>query len=478
MPVIGRELERQALEAALHSEQPELIAVYGRRRVGKTFLIREVCAARAFELVGLHQADLRTQLTNFARALSEASKSAAALKPPADWPEAFQQLRAFLEPRLKRHRSKQVVFFDEVPWLAGRRSGFLPALEHFWNSWAGTQPKLVVVLCGSAASWMIQHVVSQRGGLHHRVTRRLRIEPFTLAETEKLLLSRRVEFGRYQTIELFLALGGIPHYLAQVEPGRSAAQTIDRLCFARSGLLHEEFSHLFTSLFEQSERHQAVVRALATKRRGLNRTELLTLADLGTGGAATKVLEELEESGFIMQLAHLGKTRRDATIFLADEFSLFHLTWLSGRPTAGGWLGRQGTPAWRAWAGLAFEMLCLKHLFAIKRALGIEGVLTSAASWAARPGKGTTDGAQIDLVIDRADRTTNLCEMKFSEGLFTIDKAYARELRHKRDVFREVTKTRKALFLTMVTTYGVAKNEYAHELIANSLTMDALFAPR
>lgn len=478
-PLVGRAQEREVLRAALTSDQAELVTVYGRRRVGKTFLIRQVFDTRAFELVGIHRASLQTQLANFSRVLSEATSAAAPLTPPADWYEAFAQLRAFLEPLLRRRSSKQVVFFDEVPWLAGRRSGFLAAFEHFWNSWAGTQPKLVVVLCGSAASWMLEHIVSQRGGLHHRVTRRLRVEPFTLAEAEALLSARRIELGRYQTIELYLALGGIPHYLSLVEPGRSAAQTIDRLCCAPNGVLYDEFSNLLASLFEQSERHHAVVRALASRRRGLSRGRLLGLAGLDSGGAASRVLEELEASGFIMQLPQLGKTRRDGTFFLADEFSLFQLTWRSGRAsTAGSWLSRQGSQAWRAWAGLAFEMLCLKHVFAIKRALGIDGVSTTTASWTERPGARAEDGAQIDLVIDRADRSINLCEMKFSEGPFTIDKASAKALRHKRETFRTVTGTRKTLFLTMVTTFGITRNEYGNELISNDLTMDSLFVPR
>ena len=473
--LIGRDQEHQTFQAALDSDQPELIAVYGRRRVGKTFLIREFFAQHTcFELVGIHHADLPTQLRAFSRVLSAATKAPSELRPPADWYEAFAQLTAFLKTKLRRGTSKHVVVFDEVPWLAGRRSEFLPAFEHFWNSWASQHPRLIVVLCGSAASWMLQNIVTQRGGRHHRVTRRVRVEPFNLADAEAMLQSRRVELGRYQTIELYLALGGIPHYLAQVEPGLSAAQNIDRLCFAKNGLLKDEFHHLFESLFEQSERHEAVVRALATKCSGLSRTELLRLARLDTGGAASKVLEELHESGFISQLPQLGKTHRDGVFWLADEFSLFHLTWLS---KGGGsrWLERQGTPAWRAWIGLAFEMLCLKHVFAIKHALGISGVETVTASWAERPGRLLEDGAQIDLVIDRADRCTNLCEMKFSEGPFTIDKAYAKVLRHKRDAFRDVTKTRKALFVTLVTSYGLTNNQYSQELVAKALTMDSLF---
>ena len=469
LPLVARHLERRTLDEALHSAQAELIAVYGRRRVGKTFLIRQACAqGLCFELVGIHDADLATQLRAFAAALGGATSALAELTPPRDWPLAFAQLGSFLSSRLKRRKTKQVVFFDEVPWLASRRSGFLQAFEHFWNTWASQQPGLVVVLCGSAASWMLQN----------RVTRRLRVEPFSLADAEELLRARGVELGRYQTAELYMALGGVPHYLSQVRPGESAAQNLDRLCFARDGLLRTEFTNLYASLFDQAQRHEAVMRALARKRRGLTRRKLLAAASLGSGGAATKVLDELEEAGFILQMPRLGRARRDAVYWLADEYSLFYLTWLERHRGAseGVWMRRQGTPAWRAWSGLAFEATCLKHVGAIKAALGISGVETEEGAWEHRPDGTHRDGAQIDLVIDRSDRSMNLCEMKFSEAEFVIDKAYARELAHKREVFRAATGTKKALFITLVTTYGLRENEHSRGLVARTVTMDALFA--
>jgi hypothetical protein len=277
-----------------------------------------------------------------------------------------------------------------------------------------------------------------------------------------------------------MALGGIPHYLAQVRPDESAAQNIDRLCFSRDGLLKSEFGDLYASLFERADRHEAVVRALAANRRGLARTELLARAKLGSGGAATRVLDELEQSGFILQLNHLGRARRDAVYWLADEYSLFYLSWIERHrgSSSGAWLQKQGTPAWRAWSGLAFEALCLKHVQVLKHALGIAAVETTEGAWEHRPTEAYPDGAQLDLVIERADRTVNLCEMKFSESEFTVDKAYARELQRKRDVFRAVTGTRKALFLTLVTTHGLRENEHSRGLIAKSVRLEALFGQR
>ena len=473
--LVGRMTEQDVLEESRQSDEPELVAVYGRRRVGKTFLIRQFFGSSiVFELVGTHDVDLRQQLRGFGSALATASGAPAPLAPPADWREAFDQLASWLEPRLRRARAKQVVFLDEVPWLASRRSGFLSAFEHFWNGWASRQPRLIVVICGSAASWMIRKIVLQRGGLHNRVTRSIRLTPFTLKETEAYLKSRGAQFDRYSILELYMAFGGIPHYLRQIRPTESATQNIDRVCFAQDGLLRHEFEHLYVSLFEKAERHEQVVRLLATKRSGLTRQEIVGGTSLGSGGGMTKVLAELVESGFVARVPHLGRPVKDASYRLVDEYSLFYLTWIE-RQAAGAWAKKRGRPKWYAWAGLAFESLCLGHVRGIKRALGIEGVDTTEAGWYHRPVDDEDEGAQIDLVIDRADRTTNLCEMKFVEDDYVIDARYARDLERKRRVYRRITSTRKTVLVTLVTTFGLKSNEHARRLGVDVVTMDALF---
>jgi uncharacterized protein len=475
--LIGRALERQILEEARVSDEPELVAIYGRRRVGKTFLVRAFFASSiVFELVGTHDADLRQQLRGFGSALAHASRAPAPLAPPNDWREAFDQLAAWLEPRLRRARAKQVVFLDEVPWLATRRSGFLSAFEHFWNGWASRQRRLVVVICGSAASWMIQKIVLQRGGLHNRVTRSIRLDPFTLKETEAYLREHGGRFDRYSILEIYTAFGGIPHYLKQVRATESAAQNIDRVCFSRDGFLRREFENLYGSLFEKAERHEEIVRTLATKRRGLTRQEILDSTSLGSGGGTTKVLSELVECGFVGRVPHLGHPVKDAMYRLIDEYSLFYLTWIERQaPGAGVWAVKRGKPKWYAWAGLAFESICLAHARGIKRALGFEAVDTTEAAWHHRSLDDHDEGAQIDLVIDRADRTVNLCEMKFAEDEIVIDGRLANDLERKRRVYRRVTQTRKTVLLTLVTTFGVKVNEHARRLGISVVTMDALF---
>jgi hypothetical protein len=459
------------------ASESELVAVYGRRRVGKTFLIRELFGDRmSFELTGVHGAPLREQLANVFTVLRTAGEKDH-LAPPADWRDAFERIAKVLSTK-PRSGNKRIVFLDELPWLASRRSGFLRAFEHFWNSWAVKQRDLIVIVCGSAASWMVDELLNARGGLHNRVTRRIRLEPFTLAEVEQYFAARDVRLGRYQVLELYAALGGIPYYLKQVERGDSASVALDRLCFAHDGALRDEFDKLYASLFEHSERHARIVRALGAKPHGLTRNDLVAAARISSGGTISRTLTELEESGFILRSPQLGQPTRDALYRLIDEYSLFYLRWIEhhrGRANQI-WMNKRGTPAWFAWSGYAFEGICLKYVGLIKRALGIEAVETVESSWYHRTGVKAERGAQIDLVIDRKDATINLCEMKFCDGEFAIDKRYAADLRHKRDVFRRVTGTRKTVLLTLVTTHGLANNAYARELVDKTLTMDALFA--
>ncbi|MEI6756373.1 MAG: ATP-binding protein [Chlorobium sp.] len=480
--ISGRRDEKRILEQVLTSSDPEFIAVYGRRRVGKTWLVREFFGDRiCFEVTGMHNVTLRDQLANFAQSLGKAAGMAVQPQRPSSWSEAFGQLEQLLESSMtKEQGQKQVVFLDELPWLNTPRSKFLSALEHFWNSYASRKKNLVLVVCGSAASWMLQNIVRAKGGLHNRLTRQIRLLPFTLAETEEFLQHRHVILTRYQIIELYMVMGGVPFYLMQAEPGLSAAQIIDKLCFSATGLLRTEYEKLYASLFEESELHLKIVALLAKKRTGIGRNEIASAVKITTGGGLTRVLDELEESGFIESRTPYGKKVNDLLYRLVDEFTLFYFSWIKplGKkiPDQGYWMLRQSSPVRKAWSGFAFETICIKHVRPLKAALGIAMVETSDAPWRYQAGKESLyPGAQIDVLIDRSDATINLCEIKFSQGEFTVDASYAKELRQKIEVFRQVTKTRKNIFLTMITTYGVTDNVWRKEVVTNVLTLDALF---
>jgi len=473
--IIGRVTEKQLLEQTLKSDEAELIAMYGRRRVGKTYLIRKTFQKQLiFEFSGVHNAPLKEQLTNFRNTIAPLLKLSAQLAIPLNWTEAFLVLKNYAEPLLKKN--KCVIFLDEFPWLSSAKSGFLSAFEFFWNSWGTKQNNLIVTICGSAASWMIQKVVNNKGGLHNRITKKIRLLPFTLAETSDYLKNNNVNLDRYQITQLYMALGGIPQYLKEIAPGQSAAQNIDRICFTKDGALQGEFNNLYQSLFSEADKHIAIVKALAAKPAGLTRKQIIAACSLSTGGTTTLLLQELTESGFISAYLPFEKNTRDSIYKLSDEYSRFYLKFIeNSRATGTGtWIKLSAAPSWRSWSGTAFESVCLKHTREIKAALGITGVYTEESAWRHVPGK-NQPGAQIDLLFDRQDFCISICEIKFSTTAFTIDKAYAAELVQKRDVFKSNTKTSKTLFIVMVTTFGTQDNSYKTGLVQNDIVLQDLF---
>ena len=476
----GREKEQAVLKGLLQSPESEFVALYGRRRVGKTFLVETVYKKEmVFSITGLNRKvgkDL--QLENFTNALNAKLKATAQIPTvPKSWLKAFDILQKYLEGIRRGH--KKVVFFDELPWLATGKSGFLPALENFWNSWASKRRDIILVVCGSAASWMISNVVKNKGGLHNRITKRIRLLPFSLYETESFLKSRKIQLERYDVLQLYMVMGGIPHYLKEVERGKSAAQVIDEVCFSKDGLLRDEFRNLYQGLFNKPERYIDVIRTLAQKPKGLTRNELINAAGLSSGGTTTKIFDALEESGFIIKYLPVGNNLKLALYKLSDPYSAFYLKFIANSRASGTgtWIKKSASASWKSWSGFAFERLCLAHIRQIKTALGISGIYTEESSWR-KPGTASQTGAQIDLLIDRGDNVVNICEIKFSLAPFVISKKYAEELKAKLLAFKENTKTRKSLFLTMITTYGLAENKYSISLVQQHIEMDVLFKER
>lgn len=480
--IIGREGEKRLLNEVMDSHEPEFLAIYGRRRVGKTFLIRQFFrnANFCFEITGLQSGSLKNQLANFKDVFSKQFPKRKKDLPPENWNEALRRLIAEVDK--KNINGKTVFFFDELPWLAHRKSNFLQALDSFWNSWASRKKNVIVIVCGSAASWMLNNIVHNKGGLHNRITRRIRLLPFTLKETQEYLNSRGIHLDQKQILEIYLAMGGVPHYLKQIMRGQSSTQNINRICFTKEGLLTDEFGKLYQSLFENSDIYMQVVRALSKKRMGLAREDLLKIIKMKTGGGITKVLNALEESGFIARAIPFGQKAKNASYRLIDEYSIFYLTWIEHAPKTvlnkashDYWLQKRSTPSWRSWSGFAFESVCQKHTDQIKAGLGIGGMSTMESSWHYRPRSQKETGAQIDLLIDRSDNCITICEMKFSDLEFVIDKKYHKELRCKIDCFKNATRSKKTLFLALLTTYGVKKNQYSEEIVSEDLKMNVLF---
>lgn len=475
-PLIGRQAEQLVLQKALQSNEAEMVAVIGRRRVGKTYLVRSNYEGRIdLELTGIQNGTTRAQLQHFADRLNYYAKPVLPFALPKNWQEAFQMLILYLESLGKTE--KLVVFLDEFPWLAGTKSDFLKSFGLFWNSWA-SQNNIVVVICGSAASWMITNVVRDKGGLHNRITRRIHLQPFTLFETELFLKSRGVHLDRYQLLQIYMALGGVPHYLKEVEGGKTAVQNIDQICFAPQGLLHEEFLQLYPALFDHPENHIAVIRALASTWQGMTRGDILSTAGLPDGGSSSRTIEELLNSGFIAAYYAFGKKKKELRYRLTDEYSMFYLKFIEEKRNegAGTWEKLSQTQLWKSWSGYAFESICLKHVPAIKKALGISGIYSESSAYYVKTSE-FGRGIQLDLLIDRNDHAINIFEIKFYQSPFVLTKEQAADYRLKTAIFKATTGTTKQLFFTLLTTFPLTVNEYSLGVVDKALDMDCLFEP-
>lgn len=478
--IVAREEEKQLLNRIFHSSNPEFLAVYGRRRVGKTFLIRNFFRNKGFffEITGSIHTTTRVQLDNFHAEYSALFDEEKDSNPPKTWREAFRRLKKSLE--TIKSNQKIILFFDELPWLASPRSGFLSALDYFWNRHLSDMPNVLLIVSGSAASWMIKNVINNTGGLYGRLSAQLRLLPFTLAESKEYLEHRGISLSLKQVTEIYMVTGGVPKYLSYLEPGLSSTQNIHKLCFTAQSPLLTEFYKLYTSLFQKAEAHMRIVRILADKRHGMARGELIKQAKLTISGRTSQVLQELEESGFISAQRQIGKIHRNIHYYLSDEYTFFYLNWIEEEKSSllngvekDYWIKRHSLPKWKSWSGFAFETLCLKHESKIKDALKIGGVATTSGYW--QLSENGKKQIEVDLVIERADQCINLCEIKFHQGEFTVTKVYAQSLAKKKHLFCESTQTKSALFTTLITPFGMKDTPHAQQEVDHQITLEDLF---
>ena len=489
--IVGRVREQRTLATVWDAPDAEFVAIYGRRRVGKTHLIREYFQPRArayFTVTGQKDAGPAQQLHHFKKEMERVFYDGAPLPPFRTWDDAFSLLCDAIDDWTRRNPGQPVVvFLDELPWMATPRSRLVQTIDYYWNTRLARVRALRFVVCGSAASWMLDKLIHARGGLHNRITRRIRLEPFMLAEARDFLHSRRVRLAPAQVLELFMALGGVPHHLKLVERGRSATQNVAALCFERGGALQDELPRLFASLYADAETYEQIVRALARRRGGLSRNEIIDATGLTSGGRLAKRLSALEEAGFITRLTPYGHQNKDTAHRLIDEYVWFYLKWIEKAPRGvlahGGadyWLAQSSTPGYRAWAGYAFEGVCLKHAPQIQRALGISGLACQVGTWRFIPPSHDPSrrGAQIDLLFDRADGVVTVCEIKHADTDFCVTKSYARELRNKLDVFEawlRRRRVRKQVSLALVVPHGLTPNAWSMDLVENVVTLEQLF---
>lgn len=477
-----RDKELEILDALLNSNQAEFLAIYGRKRVGKTFLIDRYFSKTSsfYTFTGQRKTACKIQIKNFVSKLKQyfPQQNISSIR---DWSDFFNELRTLLPIQFKGNNQKAVLFIDELPWLCTRNSGFKEALEYFWNDWASKKDYILMIICGSAASWMLENVVRDKGGLHNRVTQRIHLKPFTLKETKVFLEDKGVHLDMKQILELYMVMGGVPFYLNKIQKGYSSAQIIDQLCFSPEGFLYTEFENLYASLFEKPDLYIEVVRVLAKSRQGISRNDISRMAHLPSGGTLTKVLLALEECGFIGCYSPLGKKSKDSLYRLTDEYTLFYYNFIEPKIThirsssqVDIWLKEQKGARWKAWSAYSFESICIKHSQKILAALGISGILTNIQPWSCAS-DGSNQGAQVDMVIDRSDQCINMVEVKYCSTEYVVTKKDVENIKNKLMRFREKTRTSKTIFVTFITTYGCKENQNFLTIAHHNLKMDCLF---
>lgn len=481
--IVGREKEIKIFETIFSSGKAEFAAVYGRRRVGKTYLIQQYFSKKGpyMECTGLKDGSLADQLENFIKSFSIAFYPGLPLQRPKSWRAAFELLTTEIK-KTPKHK-KIIVFLDELPWLASPKSELLQNLDHFWNTQWVQIPNFKLIVCGSAASWILSNLINAKGGLYNRLTRSLHLEPFSLAETKEFLIKKKINVPEKDILDLYMVMGGIPYYLDHIEPSRALSQNINDLCFKKDGLLHNEFPRLFRSLFESAELNLGIVKAIAKKRYGVPLLDLATQTGKKQGGRFQDRLNELEATGFIQRFLPYGKQKRDHHYRIVDPYTLFYLRWIEeivdGKSIPKGadyWARISKSPSWLSWAGYTFESVCYSHIDKIIEALGLSGVGCLVSHWKySSPVGDDESGAEIDLLLDRDDNAITLCEIKYTTSPFVIDKAYAKNLANKREVFEKRTKQRKQVFQAMIATMGIKKTLWSDDLVQSVVDLKDLF---
>lgn len=477
--LIGRNVEIARLEKIFKSLEAEFVVLYGRRRIGKTFLIREFFKEKNchfLQCTGLKKGSFKKQLQHFSESLSATFTGNILIQPPSSWEDGFKVLTQFIES--DKSKRKTVIFLDELPWMATRRSGLLEALDYYWNHHWSANPKIILIVCGSSASWLIKNIIYNQGGLHNRCTCEMRLSPFSLAETSDYLHSRGIKLNKNHILEIYMALGGVPYYLKYVEPGLTAAENIQNILFDQQAPLKDEFKKLFSSLFNKADAYIELIKLISKTKEGISRASLESLSKLSQGGGRlTQRLNQLTHANFLE--AYVPWDRKRGEYYkVIDEFCLFYIYWLASignkKLPPDYWLKQTQKPIYSVWSGYAFEAVCYKHIHSIIKKLKIKST-ESIASWRLVTRTAMEDGTQIDLLIDRSDDAITLCEIKYTDHPFAIDKAYAKNLMQKVQIFKKATQTKKQIFLAIISANGLKPTIYSEEMISGIVTADDLF---
>jgi len=482
--ILFRKKELVTLQQMLDSSEAEFLALYGRRRIGKTYLIRHFFKEKSvtyFEVTGSKKSPMKEQIKHFTQEIARVFYHNAPLLPAVNWDGTFEMLKQAMD--RQPSESKLVLFFDEFPWMASQNSRLLETLEYYWNRHFSEDSRIKLIICGSSASWIIKKIIQNKAGLHNRLTHKIRLKPFSLKETKLFLESRGLFLDNLSVLNLYMMIGGIPYYLKKVNKGDSVAQTIEQLAFQEDSFLLQEFDNLFAALFGEQTEYANILRIIAQYRYGIGKKFLLKQLDRSqSGGQGIKKLIELEEVGFIQSFKPHFHKRQGIYYRLIDEYLLFYFYWIEPiRSTLqanafepGNWLANQNSPQWYSWRGYAFESVCYKHLPIIRKTLKLPSNAV-ANTWRYVPQKNTKEeGAQIDLLFDRSDDAITCCEIKYSNQPYVVDKICADNLVRRARVLKTQGRTQKQIFWTLITVMGIAETSYSKKIIDHVVTLQNL----
>lgn len=318
------------------------------------------------------------------------------------------------------------------------------------------------------------YIIDSKGGLHNRVTHEIPLHPFSLHEVEEYLNHGHFSWSRLTILQTYMALGGVPYYLSLLQPQESLAENLDRLFFSQDAPLRREYLRLYKTLFNAPEPYMKIVQALAANKQGLTRQELAVKTKI-SGKTLSEKLSNLQNCDLTRHYyVKEKKIKKNGGIYqLTDFFSLFYLTFADkGFGDEHYWTHHLLSPELNNWYGLCFERICVAHIGQIKRALHLDAMAVQTYSW--RSKRTREKSAQIDIIIDRADKMINVCEVKFCQGPYSLDKAEYEKLLNRMHAFANETGTRSGLYLTMITTEGLADGMYAKNIMSQ-VVLDDLF---
>jgi len=417
MKFIGRKKELESLDLLLKKKSASLVVIRGRRRVGKSRLIKEfVSDKKHWIFSGIPPVPGITKQRQLDAFSAQVAHNLGMPKiQVSEWLEHFN----FLGQQAKGQ--KIVIVFDEISWMGSEDPDFLGQLKTAWDLTFSENPELIFILCGSVSSWIEDNILKSTGFVG-RISVDMVLEELSIAESGEFWGARKNKVSPYEKFKMLSVTGGIPKYLEEIIATQSAEDNIHRLCFQSDGLLFREFDQIFSDLFsKRAQTYSDIVKTLAHS--SLTLDEVCEKLDVEKSGSVSSCLDDLELAGFIQEdctwnlsskaESHLKKFR------LKDNYLRFYLRYIepNKEKIAKGLFESKSfmlMPGWESVMGLQFENLVINNLKSLCKILRIDLLDIANAGPFFQRATQRQKGCQIDLMIQTKHNTLYVCEIKFS----------------------------------------------------------------